>query len=112
MQSKAGTILDYVKGLSPGQRSVIQALDEVVRTGAPKAVGSMKYGMPTYELASRFIAFNAQKNYFSFYADPQIVKRHRGELAGLDVGKGCIRFRKLEDVSLATLAKIVRASAK
>lgn len=72
----------------------------------------MKYGMPTYDLAKRFIAFNAQKNYFSFYADPNIVNRHRGELEGLEVGKSCIRFRKLEDVSLATLGKIVRDSAK
>ncbi len=72
----------------------------------------MKYGMPTYELAGRFIAFNSQKNYYSFYADPEIVRRYRAELQGLDVGKSCIRFRKVEDVSLATLRSIVRACAK
>ena len=72
----------------------------------------MKYGMPTYELASRFIAFNSQRNYFSFYADPEIVKRHRKELKGLDCGKSCIRFRKIEDVSLETLRKIVSDYSK
>jgi uncharacterized protein YdhG (YjbR/CyaY superfamily) len=112
MQSKAATISEYVSRLSPKERSVIEALDKIVRSAAPNASGSMKYGMPTYELKSRFVAFNAQKNYFSFYADPVIVRRHRSELKGLDVGKSCIRFGKIEDVSLATLRRIVSESAK
>jgi uncharacterized protein YdhG (YjbR/CyaY superfamily) len=112
MQSKASTIPEYISGLSPKERSVVAILDKLVRSVAPKGSGSMKYGMPTYALASRFIAFNSQKNYYSFYADPQIVKRYRTDLPGLDVGKSCIRFRKIEDVSLATLRKIVSDCAK
>ena len=112
MQSKASAIPEYISGLPPRERSVVEALDRLVRSAAPKASGSMKYGMPTYDLATRLIAFNSQKNYFSFYADPEIVKRHRAELKGLDVGKSCIRFRKIEDVSLATLRKIVSDCAK
>ena len=83
-----------------------------MRAAAPKASGGMKYGMPTYALAKGFIAFNAQRNYFSFYADPQIVRRHRAGLKGLDVGKSCIRFRGLGDAPLATLRAIVAESAK
>jgi uncharacterized protein YdhG (YjbR/CyaY superfamily) len=112
MQSKAPTIPRYISGLPPKERSVVETLDKLVRSAAPKGSGSMKYGMPTYELASRFIAFNSQRNYFSFYADPKIVKRYRDELKGLDCGKSCIRFRKLEDVPLATLRRIVSDSSK
>ena len=112
MQSKARTIPEYISGLPPKERSVVKTLEKLVRSAAPKASGSMKYGMPTYDLASRFIAFNAQRNYFSFYADPEIVKRYRDELKGLDCGKSCIRFRNIEDVSLATLRKIVSDCAK
>jgi uncharacterized protein YdhG (YjbR/CyaY superfamily) len=72
----------------------------------------MKYGMPTYEFQGRMIAFNAQKNYFSFYADPEIVKRHRAELGDLEIGKSCIRFRRIEDVSLDALRRIVAEYAK
>jgi len=112
MKSKASTIPEYISGLSSKERSVVATLDKMVRVAAPKGSGSMKYGMPTYEFASRIIAFNSQKNYFSFYADPEIVKRYRTELRGLDCGKSCIRFRKIEDVSLATLRKIVSDCAK
>ena len=62
--------------------------------------------MPTYEINGRMLALNAQKNYFSFYADPVLVKKYRDELKGLDVGKSCIRFRKLTPSLLATLEKI------
>jgi uncharacterized protein YdhG (YjbR/CyaY superfamily) len=112
MQSKAGTIKEYLASLPAEERAVIAALDKLVRSAAPSALPSMKYGMPTYAVASRIVAINAQRNYFSFYADPGIVKRHRAELKGLDCGKSCIRFRKLGDVPLATLRKIVMESAK
>jgi uncharacterized protein YdhG (YjbR/CyaY superfamily) len=112
MQSKAATIAEYVAGLAPEERSVIKALDRIVRAAAPEGSGSMKYGMPTYDMGGRMIAFNAQRNYFSFYADPDIVKRFHGELVDLDIGKCCIRFRRIEQVSLKVLGKIAAASAK
>jgi uncharacterized protein YdhG (YjbR/CyaY superfamily) len=112
MQSKARTIPEYISGLPPKERSVVETLDKLVRSAAPEGSGSMKYGMPTYELTSRIIAFNAQKNYFTFYANPEIVKRYRDKLKGLDCGKSCIRFRNIEDVSLATLRMIVSDCAK
>jgi hypothetical protein len=40
------------------------------------------------------------------------VKRFRGELGDLDIGKCCIRFRRIEQVSLKVLGKIAAASAK
>jgi len=112
MQSKASTIPEYISGLSSKERSVVATLDKLVRSVVAKGSGSMKYGMPTYAVSSRFIAFNSQKNYYSFYADPKIVMRYRTDLRGLDVGKSCIRFRKIEDVSLVTLRKIVSDCAK
>lgn len=99
-------------GLPPKERSVIGTLDRIVRSAAAKGAGSMKYGMPTYEFGARIVAFNAQRNYYSFYADPGIVKRYRDELKGLDCGKSCIRFRNIGDVPLSILGKIVHDCAK
>ena len=109
MQSKASSIPAYVKSLSVSDREVITQLDEMIRAEIPSAVGSMKYGMPTYEVGGRMIACNAQKNYFSLYADPSIVKAHLSELSSVSVGKSCIRFRKLDPKLHSSLRKIVRA---
>lgn len=107
MQSKAATIPEYVAGLPAGERTVIEALVKLVRAALPGATGAMKYGMPTFAMAGRMVAFNAQKNYFSFYADPAIVRRFADELGAVDVGKSCIRFRALTPALAATLKKIV-----
>jgi uncharacterized protein YdhG (YjbR/CyaY superfamily) len=109
MQSKATTLAAYFEELPPEQRRVIVMLDELVRTALPGATGTMKYGMPVYELDARMIGFNAQKQYYAFYADPDIVALYKSELTGLSVGKSCIRFRKPEDAPIATLRKILSA---
>jgi uncharacterized protein YdhG (YjbR/CyaY superfamily) len=109
MQSKASTIREYLAGLASDQRAVVESIDSAVRSALPEARGSMKYGMPTYEIGDRMFAFNAQKNYFSVYADPEIVKKYKAELKGLDVGKSCIRFRSREKMPVETIRKILNA---
>jgi uncharacterized protein YdhG (YjbR/CyaY superfamily) len=112
MQSKAATIADYLKTLSPDERAVISTLDKLIRKTSKAAVGTMKYGMPTYEVAGLFIATNAQKNYFSFYANPPFVKKFKAELKGLDCGKSCIRFRKLTPELVGTFSRIIAEYGK
>jgi uncharacterized protein YdhG (YjbR/CyaY superfamily) len=107
MQSKAPSIAAYISELTTEKRVVIEALDRLVRSSLEDAVGTMKFGMPTYEIGGRMIALNAQKNYFSLYVDSAVVKRHHAELKGLDCGKCCIRFRKLEDLPLETIRRMI-----
>jgi uncharacterized protein YdhG (YjbR/CyaY superfamily) len=112
MQSKATTFAGYLSELTPKERAVIRVLDRTMRAAAPGATRSMRFGMPTYELAGRVTAINSQRNYFAFYADPSVVRRFRGELKALKCGKSCIRFRRLEDAPLAALSRIARESLR
>jgi uncharacterized protein YdhG (YjbR/CyaY superfamily) len=66
----------------------------------------MAYGMPTYVVGERILGFNAQKHYFSFYADPEVIAEFKADLAGYSVGKSCIRFRALTPELLRILEKI------
>lgn len=112
MQSKAETIAAYLSELSPQDKPVIQSLDRLVRSTLKRAVGTMKFGMPTYEIGGPLIALNAQKNYYSLYVDPAIMKRYRAELKGLSCGKCCIRFRSYEDLPLETIRSIIAEHEK
>ena len=107
MQSKAKTIPEYLATLKPAEREVIARIDAMVRAAFPEVQGTMMYGMPTYELAGRMFAFNAQKNYFSLYVVPEIVQRHRAGLKGLDVGKSCIRFSSASKMPVDVLGQIL-----
>ncbi len=52
-------------------------------------------------------ALASQKQYMSLYMDTSLVEKYRQELAGLDVGKSCIRFKRLEDLPLETVRRIL-----
>ena len=38
-------------------------------------------------------AFANQKGYIAFYAGQAAIQAHKKELAGIDCGKGCIRYK-------------------
>jgi hypothetical protein len=40
--------------------------------------------------------------------DVDLVERYWGDLAGLDVGKSCIRFKRVEDLTLDTVRRILQ----
>ena len=110
--SKAKTVEEYVKTVDEKRRPAIVAFRRLVKKAVPKVTEGMTYGMPTYSLGKPFVAFNAQKNYLSFYIGEAFVKSNRAKLGKLDCGKGCIRGRKLEDFPLPLLETMVKAAAK
>jgi hypothetical protein len=44
----------------------------------------------------------------SLYMDVDLVERHGDNLAGLDVGKSCIRLKRIEDLPLDTVRRIAK----
>jgi uncharacterized protein YdhG (YjbR/CyaY superfamily) len=72
----------------------------------------MDYGMPCYKKHGTVeVAFASQKRYIALYIAKQaVVDAYRGELAGLSVGKGCIRFPKPEQVDFAVITRLLRAT--
>ena len=58
------------------------------------------------------IAFASQKNSISFYVlRKQVVEANAALLAGLSVGKGCIRFTRPEQVGPAIIRPLLAGSA-
>lgn len=105
MQSKAATVAAYLKELPPEKKAVLATLRKLIREAAPKAKESMEYGMPCYE---GVCALAAQKQYFALYiGDSKVVNRYRAKLGKLSIGKGCIRFRKLEDLPLDVVREML-----
>lgn len=78
----------------------------------PKATESIKYNLPYYEDNGMLCAFAAQKHYFSFYVlNGEIVARHKDQLRGLSVGKGCIRFKDISELPETLVGKLLRKAA-
>jgi len=75
--------------------------------------GSCRYKYPDgREMDWMLIAFSPRKNYISVYTDPGFPGRKElmvklGKCAG---GKSCINIKRLSDIDVPTLEKIVRGS--
>lgn len=128
-KTKAKTVSKYLKSLAPEDRKVISKVRAAMKKHVPKGYQEvMNWGMITYEIPlSRypttyndqplmFAAVAAQKKHYGLYLMCAYVdaKTTQGvkdafKKAGkkLDMGKSCIRFKKLEDLPLDAIGKII-----
>jgi uncharacterized protein YdhG (YjbR/CyaY superfamily) len=110
---EAETVADYLGEVAPERREALETLRSLVFQVAPDALETMRHGMPAYDVGGKVLCqFASQKHYVSLYLDPKIVDGYRRELAGLSLGKGCVRFRKLDRLPLETIERMLREIAK
>lgn len=69
--------------------------------------------MPAYSRdGTAEIAWASQKRYISLYVmRADVLNAHRGQLSGLDVGKGCIRYRSPAAVDFTVVHSLLTAVA-
>lgn len=123
------TVDEYLQSLPGEHRAVLSAVRDVVLRHLPKGFQeSMTWGVPTYEVPLEryphtyngkplgYAALAAKKNYYtlhlvSVYADPAALAALQDGFARrgkkLDMGKGCVRFKRLDDLPLDVIAEIV-----
>jgi uncharacterized protein YdhG (YjbR/CyaY superfamily) len=73
----------------------------------------MTYGMPTYSRdGTAEVAWASQKQYISLYVmRTDVLNAHREHLPGLNIGKGCIRYRRPAAVDLTVVQSMLTATA-
>ncbi|MEU3563892.1 DUF1801 domain-containing protein [Kitasatospora sp. NPDC006786] len=113
VQSGASDVDGYLTGVPEERRAVLAALRQLCREELVGFDEVMAYGMPAYERdGAAEIAFASQKQYISFYLMRGDVREAFEErLAGQDMGKGCLRFRRPENVDFGLLRDLLRATA-
>ncbi|MFI5803051.1 iron chaperone [Streptomyces sp. NPDC051561] len=113
VQSRAENVDDYLIGVPQERGEALARLRELCRTELPGFTEAMAYGMPVYERdGTAEVAFASQKSYVSVYLLREDVREAFEErLAGHDMGKGCLRFRKPENIDFDLLRDLLRATA-
>ncbi len=113
VQRAVATPLEYVEALDGWQLDKVQTLRRMVAEVVPDAVEGIKWGMISYEHAGDLCAIAAQKQYVSFYVMPtSVVAAHHELLAGIDVGKSCLRFKKTTPFPIDHLKVLLKAAAE
>ncbi len=101
MQYSATTPSDYIAQLDEDwRRPTLLAIRAIIQTHAPELTEDIHHKMLGYADGDTHVFhLNAQKGYVSLYVGNAAKIDPTGEmLAGLNVGKGCIRFSKTKTV--------------
>jgi hypothetical protein len=134
MVSSAATSVDaYLAELPPERREVIAKVRDFVRHHLPKGYEEvMNWGMVTWEIPlSRYpetynkqplayAALAAQKNNYALYLnvtyqdgveDRSLRDAYAKAGKKLDMGKSCLRFKKLEDLLWEPIGKVIAGTS-
>jgi len=110
VQSKAASVDDWLDGLAPSDRPIFEQLRSACRQELVGWSERMQWGMPGYGPPDQdsAVSFNAQKRHIAFYVGPTAIERFHEQLAGIDCGKGCVRYRDAGQVDLALVRSMLR----
>ena len=102
---------DYLAGITGDRAAALARLRELCRTELTGFTETIAYGMPAYTRdGTAEIAFANQKQYISFYLmRSDVAEALADRLAGQDMGKGCIRFRKPEKIDYDLVRDLLAA---
>ena len=126
-RTNAATPADYIAGVDEKRRPHIQRLHDLVREVAPELEPTMEFGMLGYgKLHYRYasgregdwlkIGIASNKQYISLYccaADDRgcVAERYRERLPKANIGKSCVRFKRLDDLDEDVLRQLIRDCA-
>ena len=129
VRSEATTVDQYLAELTEDRRVAIQAVRDVILKNLPAGYEeAMNWGMITYQVPLEtypdtynkqplmYAALASQKNHMAVYltaiymseADrDQFFADYRATGKRLDIGKSCVRFRKLDDLPLELIGRAI-----
>ncbi len=129
MHSDAPTVSAYLKSLPVERAQVIKQVRNLINKNLPAGYReTMRWGMISWEIPLSkypdtynkqplsYCGLAAQKGSYSLYlmgcyADEQtrlaFVKAYASTNKSMNLGKGCIRFKRVDDLPLALIAKTI-----
>ncbi len=134
MTSKVKTVEAYINQLPKDRKVAITKLHNVIKTNMPKGLESgMGYGMLAYFVPKSvypsgyhckpfpplpFINVASQKNFIALYHSGLYAKKElhnwfvaefpKHSKTKLDMGKSCIRFKKMDDIPYNLIEELIR----
>lgn len=132
-RSAAATVEEYLGELSEERREAMEAVREVALANLPEGYAeAMNWGMISWEVPLErypntynkqplmYAALASQKNYMSLYLmcvyaheddKAWFETRFRASGKKLDMGKSCVRFRRVEDLPMDLIAETIASTS-
>ena len=131
MRSKAKSVRNYINSLPDDRKQAITKIRNVILDNLPNGIEeNMNWGMISYEVPLSiypdtynkkplmFAALASQKNHMSVYLSgiyahnelrEKFISDYKKIGKIIDIGKSCVRFKKLEDLPIELIGKVISA---
>ena len=132
MRSEATTVDQYLAELPEDRRAALVEVREVILANLPEGYEeTMNWGMISYEIPLErypdtynkqplgYASLASQKNHMAVYlstiyssddAASTFEQEYRATGKRYDVGKSCVRFRKIDDLPLDLIGRVIAAT--
>jgi uncharacterized protein YdhG (YjbR/CyaY superfamily) len=129
MQSDAATVADYLSALPDDRRAAIETVRQTILENLPDGYEeAMNWGMITYQVPLQthpdtyngqplmYAALASQKNHMAVYlmgiytteaSRREFEAAYKATGKRMDVGKSCVRFKKLDDLPLELIGDTI-----
>jgi hypothetical protein len=132
MKSNATNVKEYLDGLPEDRRAAISAVRKVILKNLPKGYAEcIQYGMISYAVPHSiypagyhcdpsqplpYTLIASQKNHMALYlchvyghkeTRDWFCKAWKATGKKLDMGKSCVRFKKVEDIPLEVIGQVI-----
>lgn len=132
MQSNGQTVENYLDALPTDRRTALTAVRKTILDNLPAGYKEiMQYGMIAYVIPLEdypktynghplaLVSLASQKNYMAIHLmciygskemNQSFIKEYKATGKKLDMGKACVRFKKLEDLPLELIGKTIASA--
>jgi uncharacterized protein YdhG (YjbR/CyaY superfamily) len=110
MQSTAVSVDAYIEEAPADRQESLRRLRSLCLECLRGFEESMEYGGPSYRRNGvDEVGFASQKHYLSLYIlKKDVLDAHRAELAGISMGKGCIRYTKMAKIDFDLVRRMLK----
>ena len=114
MRSDAHTVAAYIDEAPLERRDALRLLRRLCREELSGFEESLQHGMPAYLRGGAVeVGFAGQKAHISLYVlRTEAFEANRDRFAGLSIGKGCIRFRRPEQIDPEVVRALLTDAAR
>lgn len=105
-ETKATTITEYINTAPKEARSKLREIRACIRTAAPRAKESLKWGMPAFSYRRILVTFAGFAHHIGFYPTPSAIKAFSKDLLKYKTAKGSIQFPLDKPLPVVLIRKI------
>lgn len=112
VSKKPTTVAEYIADAPKEARAKLKQIRTCIRSAAPKAEESLKWGMPAVSYQRILVMYAGFQRHIGFYPTPNVMKAFAKEISKYKTGKGSVQFPLDKPLPLTLIRKMTKFRVK